>query len=474
MARRSFSRAASFDADEPRARTRFCDLVLPGHTSEQPERPLSAEQEAAVARLEAGESLFLTGVAGTGKTYTLNTWLSRTKKKVAVTASTGIAATHLNGQTVHRWSGAGIGDKTPEQIASKTWWSDQIAPGIKGVDALVIDEVSMIDGVTFAVVNSLCQIARGSPAPFGGMQVVVVGDMGQLAPVEHAAKGFAFETDEWWDAKIATVELLQVHRQSDAAFAAILRSIRDGTLTPEGAKALTSRVRAYDPDVVEAVRLSTHNARVDAANEARLARLPGRPVLYAAKESGLADCLQWIDKNCITPRLLALKVGARVMFTKNHQFGLYVNGTLGRVAAVTKDDVSVLIDGAEEPVSVARVEWTAKRFEKGREVTLATRRQYPLRLAWAITVHKSQGSTLDLVSVDLESTFAEGQAYAALSRARSLEGLNIERWRGARSIFTSKLVQDFNAGRYALPKGEGGETARDFILRQQQSGNIRS
>jgi ATP-dependent exoDNAse (exonuclease V) alpha subunit len=471
---RSYSRDASFDADAPESACRKAVVLSEVSPPGPAPRILNAEQEAVLARLEAGESLFLTGVAGTGKTHTLNAWLDRTKKRVAVTASTGIAATHLNGQTVHRWSGAGTCNKTPEQIAQSGWWSREVAPGIAEVDTLVIDEVSMIDGVTFAIVNALCQIARGKPGPFGGLQVVVVGDMGQLVPVEHEDRGFAFETDEWWDAGIKTVELLQVHRQSDAAFAALLRAIRDGKLTREGAKALEARVRAFDPDAREAVRLTTHNARVDAANEARLAKLPGKVTTYIAAESGLHDHLQWIDRNCITPRVLALKVGARIMFTRNHSWGLYANGTLGRVVDVAQDNVSVLIDGATEPLKIERAEWTASRFEKGREVTLATRVQYPVRLAWAMTVHKSQGMTLDLVSVDLESTFAEGQAYVALSRARSLEGLNIERWRGAKSILTSKLVQDFIAGRYVLPKGEPGETVRDFILRQQSSGSLRS
>jgi ATP-dependent exoDNAse (exonuclease V) alpha subunit len=424
---------------------------------------LNPEQAAAKARLDSGQNVFLTGVAGTGKTRTLNAWLhGRDPVEYAVTASTGIAATHLNGQTVHRWSGCGIGDKTAEQIAASYWWREKVMGHIAAAKALVIDEVSMLDGIMFELIERLCALARGSSAPFGGIQVVLVGDMGQLAPVEGETKGFPFETDAWHNAGIETVELKRVMRQQDESFARVLWSVRDGSLSPEGYELLARRVRAYDPEQVGAVRLMTHNNRVDEVNAKHLDAIPGESVLLKAYERGEGESVEWMEKNCLAPRELRLKVGARVMAVKNSPGGGFVNGHLGWVVAIEPEGldpaVTVKFDHEDNPRRVLRETWERKQVvtEHGRtfEKTLALRVQFPLRLAWAITVHKSQGMTLDKVSVDLRSCFAPGQAYVALSRARTLEGLNIEEWKGPASIIVHETVAKFIRGEYVLPTGQ--------------------
>lgn len=420
---------------------------------------LNADQQAAVAEIEAGTSVFLTGDAGTGKTFTLNHYLEGGRKRVAVTASTGIAATHLGGVTVHSWSGFGIGEEPPEQIARQRWWQFARQPLIVNTDIIVIDEISMLDGRTFAGISKLCQIARKKPQPFGGLQVVLVGDMGQLAPVDEETKGFPFETRTWWELGIKTVALRQVMRQKDALFARVLSQVRDGTLDREGFAVLESRVKAFDPDKRAAVRLTTHNALVDRVNIDKLAQLPGKAVQLKAHEHGEAKHINTLDKNCLSPRFLDLKPQARVMFTKNNMAAGYCNGTLGTVEKVDKEVVTVRIDGTKEAIQVERAEWKIKGppvdKRTGELSVIARRAQFPLRLAWAITVHKSQGMTLDTVSVDLKNCFAAGQAYVALSRARSLEGLNIEAWGGAASIKAHPVVADFMAGRYKLPPSEG-------------------
>lgn len=416
---------------------------------------LSPDQQRAIEVLNSGKNVFLTGCAGTGKTATLYYWLSTVSGKcIAVTASTGIAATHLGGQTVHAWSGAGMCDGEPEEIASKWFWRENVRPQMAMTDILVIDEVSMLDGDAFGLIDQLCRYAKAKhDLPFGGMQVILVGDMGQLAPVDEENKGYAFETDTWWDAGFTMIELTTVHRQADRAFAQVLREVRDGCLSPYGEQMLCSRVRVFDPErAPEAVRILTHNRMVDEINDRRLNSLPGEPSVYKSDDYGRQEHIDILDRHCLSPKVLRLKPGARVMFTKNDRGGLFVNGTLGVVGSIQGNDIWIMIDGRTVPFAVQRVEWTMNMgYEKGSPL-IARRVQFPLRLAWAITVHKSQGCSLDRVSADLVASFAPGQVYVALSRARTLQGLNIERWGGKRSIQTHPTVLDFVNGRYILPR----------------------
>lgn len=373
-----------------------------------------------------------------GKSTLLKHWLAhgrpaRERLKVAVTASTGIAAMQIGGRTLHAWSGAGLGKESAHVIADNPrWgWRYRAAQRIRSTDVLVLEEASLVDGRTFSLVSDLCKIARGPdgvPAssvwrssearqkaeergrlPFGGIKLVLLGDMGQLAPVEEAT-GYPFETEEWWDAKIRTVELTTVHRQSDRAWVSVLREVRDGKLSPEGKAMLASRVRAFDPDAdPPAARVTTHNRNADAVNERRLAQLAAPAFSYLAEECGDPRVLETLDKECLSPRELVLKVGARVMFTRNEPSssddvqGRYVNGTLGTVTWTDPEAFEVTTDQGlvicpqraawqkgGEGGDVYRPEKWTKRLVKVREAEKgeAARLQFPVKLAWSVTIHK--------------------------------------------------------------------------------------
>lgn len=413
---------------------------------------LSEEQQEAVRRLHDGESLLLTGLAGTGKSFTLSRWLEEAKRvgmNVAVTASTGIAATHIEGKTIHSWAGVGIGKKSAAAITNGHYWKKYVYWTIRNTDALVIDEISMLDGEILDLVSDVCAIAKRKDEPFGGMQVVFVGDMGQLPPVEEH-KGFPFEASCWKQLNPPLIELTKSFRQEDAAFAAVLREIRMGSLSDHAARMLGGRVNAYDPDELQATRIMTHNHMVDAINREKFNELSGEEVVFTAFEEGDPKALLNLDKTCRSPKILRLKEGARVMFTKNDkivrdEYGTqigrtrYANGTQGTVVGLEKGSVHVKTDAGGHVV-VDRDSWEITNH-KG--YIVAARTQFPLRLAYAISVHKSQGMSLDLVSTNLAEVFAPGQAYVALSRARTLEGLNVEDWKGAGSIRVHPKVMKF-------------------------------
>lgn len=408
----------------------------------------SDDQNSAIRALNDGENVFLTGVAGTGKTYALNSWLDTQKKRedIAVTASTGIAATHIGGQTVHRWAGIGIGEYDVDHIVEEYYWRTYSREVIARTNTLIIDEISMLDARALDLIDGVCRVAKDDDdTPFGGIQVVFVGDMGQLPPVQLDNR-FSFESDAWNGAQVRTIELTKVWRQEDAEFVKLLQEIRLGRLSDEGLQLLMTRRKAMS-DLDGCTRLMTHNEMVDKINEEKLAALKATQSVYMAQEIGNAGALDWLDKNCLSPKVLKLKLGARIMCTKNTP--QFANGELGTVTKLEPDLVHVRMDNDGYDIKIERCEWktkksVAKKNKNGvtEEVT-GTRKQFPLRLAWAITIHKSQGMTIDKVSVDLGATFAHGQVYVALSRVRSLAGLNIERWGGVSSVRAHPKVLQF-------------------------------
>lgn len=380
-------------------------------------------QQEALDILKMGFHVYLTGEAGTGKTYVLNqyiSWLREHKMNPAVTASTGIAATHLNGTTIHSWSGIGvreaIGDYDLERMEEKKpLWNR-----LNDSRVLIIDEISMLSGEFFGMCDLVLRHIRRNSQPFGGMQVVCSGDFFQLPPVakEGGVYRYAFESEAWTRLNPIVCYLTEQHRHEGSEFLEILSAIRNRNVTAEIQSLLSVRSNTNPKNTENITRLFTHNRDVDVMNEEHLAKLKGKEKTFFMQSAGKSQHVEPLMRGCLAPESLALKEGAEVMFVKNEHGGQYVNGTQGKVIGF-KPKGPVVKTRAGKTIHAEPASW--KREEDGK--VLAEITQVPLRLAWAITVHKSQGMTLDEAEMDLSQCFVPGQGYVALSRVRSLEGL---------------------------------------------------
>jgi ATP-dependent DNA helicase PIF1 len=381
-------------------------------------------QDRALDILKTGANVFLTGEPGAGKTYVINqyvAWLEAAGLSVAVTASTGIAATHIGGMTIHSWSGFGIrSELTPQdldQISSK----ERLVKRMKKAHVLVIDEISMLDGRALDMVDQILRTVRQKPEAFGGLQVVCIGDFFQLPPVTRQGDVmlYAFESKAWQNMKPLVCYLTEQHRQEDEMLLGLLGSIRRNEIEEEHYTLLQEQTEiAYEN--IEPTRLYTHNADVDTVNNAALAKLSGPAKRYTMRGTGRKQLVEGLSKNCLSPEQLVLREDAMVMCTKNNFEAGYVNGTLARVIHFSEGfPVIETPDGRE--ITIKPVSWEI--IEDGK--ILASIEQLPLRLAWAITVHKSQGMSLDAAEIDLSKAFVYGQGYVALSRVRSLDGLKV-------------------------------------------------
>jgi ATP-dependent exoDNAse (exonuclease V) alpha subunit len=411
------------------------------------------KQSQALDILLSGRSAFLTGGPGTGKSYVIREFMNRSRR-VALTASTGVAATNIGGQTLHAWSGLGARrELTPTDV----YCIKNGPPGrrIRSADTLVIDEVSMLSGDTLQMLDYVCRVVRDAyHTPFGGLQIVLVGDFFQLPPVIVDKRNppewlFAFDAPCWDELDPRVCYLTHVYRQDEPEFLTLLASIRAGRCDPSDYR-LHSRFFDNRDDVPGGVpHLDTHNERVNALNAVRLASLLGPAATFRMESEGEERHVSALMRGCQSPEALTLKDGATVIFTRNDPDGRFVNGTTGVVADVRGEDgwpVVELKNGSmvtAEPVSWEIVEQSGEQAidtaapHKTRVVAanmtaekriLARITQVPLRLAWGITVHKSQGMTLDAAVMDLSHTFEYGQGYVALSRVRSLDGLYLLGW----------------------------------------------
>lgn len=382
-------------------------------------------QADALAILKTGVNVFLTGEPGAGKTHTINAYVAYLRScgvDPAITASTGIAATHIGGMTIHSWSGIGIRSRLTYDDIETMMRNARLVKRVKKAHVLIIDEISMLDAGTIDLVNQACRAVRKSPLPFGGMQVVLVGDFFQLPPVSRNGQAaFAFAAEAWQAADFTVCYLSEQHRQEDPAFLDVLSAIRVGEVTEDHVALLQERQvePSANADVI-LTKLYSHNADVDQMNAKELQRLPGTARAFTMRAYGAPPLIEQLMRGCLSPEELSLKVGARVMFTKNNFERGYVNGTIGQISGFdseTKYPVVRLRSGKD--VTAEPADWSVEMDGK----PLASVVQVPLRLAWAMTVHKSQGMSLDAAYVDLSGAFAYGQGYVALSRVRSLKGL---------------------------------------------------
>jgi ATP-dependent exoDNAse (exonuclease V) alpha subunit len=384
-------------------------------------------QDQALAILQTGANIFLTGEPGSGKTHTINQYvryLQAAKVPVAITASTGIAATHIGGMTIHSWSGIGIKKYLSPFEIDRIASTERIVKRIAKTAVLVIDEISMLEAATLDSIDRVCRAVKQSDYPFGGMQVIFVGDFFQLPPVsrygEEAAQ-FAFLSQAWQEAKPLICYLSEQHRQEDSEFLRLLSAMRQGNLTQEYIQYLDERCQMPETTAGDGLtKLFSHNVDVDRLNSQELRQIAGKEEVFAMDHSGQKPLVEQIKKGCLSPETLALKEKAVVMFTKNSPQGKFVNGTLAQVVdfqKVTRYPIVMTTSGRR--IVAEPMDWTVE--DNGR--ILASVTQVPLRLAWAITIHKSQGMSLDAAYMDLRQVFVPGQGYVALSRVRTLKGL---------------------------------------------------
>lgn len=385
------------------------------------------DQKTALKALKLGYNIFLTGPAGSGKTFVLNkfiSWLEENYVPAAVTASTGIAATHLNGITIHAWSGMGIKDSLGDRSLNKIIRRRKVYDRLRNIKVLIIDEISMLHAYQLDLVDKICRFARESELPFGGLQVVLCGDFFQLPPVRRdtdlPAK-FVFESKAWREMHLEVCYLDEQHRHSNPVLIDLLNNIRLNSVKPESHKVLESRLNKRQ-ESVKSTKLYTHNHDVDRENSWQLSKLAGKAFCYTMQKQGNKKLTESLANGCLAPEKLYLKVGALVMFVKNNFDIGYVNGTVGTIVDFDKESKLPIVK-TNKGVKIKAGPETWVIGDNGE--VLAAIRQIPLRLAWAITVHKSQGMSLDAAEIDLSRSFEYGMGYVALSRVRSLEGLSL-------------------------------------------------
>jgi ATP-dependent DNA helicase PIF1 len=381
-------------------------------------------QEQALNILKTGANVFLTGEPGAGKTYVINqyiAWLEAAGLKVAVTASTGIAATHIGGMTIHSWSGLGIRDQLNSYDLDQIGSNEKVVKRAKAAHVLIIDEISMLDGKVLDMVDQILRTVRQTGEAFGGLQIVAVGDFFQLPPVTRNGDvmRYAFESRAWENARPLICYITEQYRQEDELLLGLLGSIRRNEIE-EDHYTLLQEQTDISYEHLEPTRLYTHNADVDSVNNAKLAELPSPSRVFKMSGTGRKPLVEGLIKNCLSPQQLVLKENAMVMCTKNNFETGYVNGTLGRVVRF-EEGYPVIETTDGESITIKPTTWEIVEDKK----VLASIEQLPLRLAWAITIHKSQGMSLDAAEIDLSKAFVYGQGYVALSRVRSLAGMKI-------------------------------------------------
>lgn len=444
------------------------------------------DQLTALAALDSGGNVFLSGQAGTGKSTVINHWLNQNPEVVRL-ASTGIAAVQINGRTLHSFFGIGAPKNKRHALTNYYKKEKHVRERFDGIKGIVIDEISMVGGETFAALEEVARHATGSPRPWGGLQVITVGDFYQLKPIED---DWSFLTDTWEQSRFQPVILSEIMRTTDEDFIYVLNEIREGAISDYTEEYLNERL-VKDHKGITAVRLFARNKMVDDYNEQELAKLSGRTIEFRTKTATFspscisydggyitkcfkADPDRYRDEHSIPaslfcedpcgactykydpssfqynylsslpiPAVLKLKIGAQVMVRKNHPDGQYINGTVGRVVDVTEDCVTIVNEKGEIPI-------TSHTFEvrNGDAKVVFTGSNFPLALAWASSIHKSQGRSIDSIVTDLRGLWDPGQAYVALSRAKSGAGVHLLGW-DLPSIKVDKRVRDF----YLTSKG---------------------
>ncbi len=418
---------------------------------------------------KTGRSLFLTGKAGTGKTTFLRDIVRHTRKRHIVLAPTGVAAVNAGAMTIHSFFQFGLGAYVPGVVTpqSQHFLRKAKLDLIRQLELVIIDEISMVRADLLDHIDAELRRIRRSYLPFGGVRLLMIGDLQQLPPIaqgeeaallrQHYPSLYFFESKALRRLDYSVLELRRIYRQSDALFVDILNRARVGKLTGDDLARLNSRyIPGFSPRTEDNyVRIVTHNRMVQNINDTEMGRLGGEEFVFNARVSGTFP-----PESFPTAAQLVLKTGTQVMFIKNDPDRKFINGTLGEVCEIGRDRIKVRIADSGAVVNVEPMEWENIRYQLNGEedggtieaATVGRFRQYPVRPAWAITIHKSQGLTFDRVVIDARAAFSPGQAYVALSRCRSLEGIVLSSPLGNAAFITDNVVEEYLKASLADPE----------------------
>ena len=413
-----------------------------------------------------GISIFLTGKAGTGKTTFLRTLKKKSSKRSIIVAPTGVAAINAGGMTIHSFFQLPLSPFVPEaNFKNRFDYSKEKRKIIRTLDLLIIDEISMVRSDVLDAIDSVLRRFREHEKPFGGVQLLMIGDLQQLTPVvtpeDEVILQRYYDTSYFFGSKAlrsisyVTIELTHVYRQQDEEFITLLNNIREGQVSETDLKRLNERFNPnFEPEVgSDYIRLTTHNKIAESYNEVQLHNLPSKACTFIAEADG-----NFPEYNYPADFKLTLKRGAQVMFIRNDNNGRYYNGRIGHVTHIDNEKILVLCPGDDKEIEVQQETWENTKYslnEKTKQIEAevqGTFKQYPLRLAWAITIHKSQGLTFEHAIIDAQSSFAAGQVYVALSRCKTLEGLIL-----ASPISSSAIINDSQVTNYISHQTEEAE-----------------
>lgn len=400
---------------------------------------LSSEQEHALELLRSGENVFLTGGAGSGKSYLIRHFMNELDpKQTPILASTGAAAVLLGGRTFHSFFGLGIMEGGVDATYERCSKDYRLLNRLKKVEGVIIDEVSMIPGAALMIAEALSQKARDSKLPWGGMRVICVGDFAQLPPVTRAGpRDWAFLNEVWTRSGFQVCQLSHNQRVQENSFLDVLADVRYGKVTSRVFDFLSEKVRPHDEED-SGTRLFGRRDISENFNQKKLAEINETEVTIDSIYLGSEKHIETLMKMAPVPQKLTIKVGCRVIFLQNDPQKRWINGTRGHVTKIEMDKITVKKDQGRE-VSVDKTTFSLQDAEGNVTATVI---QFPLTLAYATTIHKSQGATLDEVWCDLRSLWEPGQAYVALSRLRTAHGLKLVGW-NPRSIIVDPKVLEF-------------------------------
>ncbi len=420
--------------------------------------------------LQTGRNIFLTGKAGTGKTTFLKNIIQETPKKTVVVAPTGVAAINANGVTIHSFFQMPFGPIVPGYNFITKEKAQKITKKkidiFRALELIIIDEISMVRADLLDGINHVLQKYRKNTKPFGGLQLLMIGDVQQLAPVarpeewnllqEHYETPYFFSSHAYQQAAVVTIALKEVYRQTNARFLTLLEEVRNNRISTQTLTQLNDRcIPLTETKEAEGyITLSSHNASAQRINMQKLERINRKAHLFEAEITGTFP-----EQSYPTEAELLLKEGAQVMFVKNDPSPekQFYNGKIGVIERITKEQIHVTCQGEPSEVVCERLLWENKRYgidKKGEEITekvVGTFAQFPLRLAWAITIHKSQGLTFDKVIIDAGKAFAHGQTYVALSRCRTLEGIILSAPISRQAIICDQAVTTFTTDMASNP-----------------------